>query len=256
MRAALLAAVLCLGCRSGAEPAAGPTAPPRDPGPSSSDATSASKVSPDEPPPPPAPMPMKPALDPALEAELAAIHKDPGQSVGFGEKAFIPYVPNVAHGLIRADDPAITQRLVAEIRGAADRVDRLALLHVLGKRQDATVDAALIGLLDDPQLRGLAAYLLGAINFKGQPTRARDAAATKVVLDALRPWLDDATPFEDPFHKKSLATGDLALGAFLRTAGVEHFTLSPNDRDLVGLALPSWNPATRADLARQAKAFR
>src|SRR6185436_17659592 len=130
MRAALLSIALWAACRSGAEPAAAPTAPPRDPGPP--DSIAAAKVSPDEPQPPPAPVPMKPALAPSMEAELVAIHKDPGQSVGFGEKAYVPYVPNVAHELMSADDPAVTARLVAEIQGAADRVDRLALLHVLG----------------------------------------------------------------------------------------------------------------------------
>jgi hypothetical protein len=56
---------------------------------------------------------MSDALSPALEAELAAIRKDPGVSVGFGFKADIPYVPNRADSLIASRDPGVTVRLVA-----------------------------------------------------------------------------------------------------------------------------------------------
>jgi hypothetical protein len=255
VRAALLTTTLILSaCRAGAEPSAGATAPPAKAAP----ADAAAKASSDDATPaaPPVATVMKPELLPALEDELTAIKKDPQQSVGFGEKAFVPYAPNVAHALISFGEPAVTARLVAEIRGATDRVLRLALLHVLGRRTDATVDAALISLLDDPALRATASYLLGAVNMKGQPKRARDPAATAAILAALRPWLEDATPFEDPFLKKSFATADFALGAFVRTAGVEHFKLSRDLADLIGYQLPAWNAATRADLLAQAKAVR
>jgi hypothetical protein len=75
---------------------------------------------------------MSDTLSPALEAELAAIRKDPGESVGFGFKADIPYVPNRADSLIASCEPGVTERLIAEVHAPGDRVYRLAVLHVLG----------------------------------------------------------------------------------------------------------------------------
>jgi hypothetical protein len=246
VRAALFATTLLLACHAGTEPAAAgpPKAIPDD----------APAVVPVDAPAPPAKAgAMKPALAPALEAELAAIQKDPGQSVGSGDKLWVPYLPNVAHALISADDVAITARLLAEVRGAKDRVYRLAILHVLGRRRDATVDAALIGLLDDAEVRPTAAYLLGATGFKGLPTRARDAAAIHAIEAALRPWLDEAAAFEDPFVRQRFRAGDFALAAFVRVAGPAHFKLDKNQADFIGYAVPSFDGATRGALLATAR---
>jgi hypothetical protein len=51
----------------------------------------------------------------------------------------------------------VTTRLLAEIHDAKDHVLRLALLQVLGRRRDATVDRALIDLLAERELRATAA---------------------------------------------------------------------------------------------------
>lgn len=198
---------------------------------------------------------MKPDLLPALEAELAAIRKDPRNSVGLGDKAYAPYVPNVARSLINVDDRAVTERVVAEIRGSSDRVFQLALLHVLGRRLDSTVDAALIKLLDDPALRATTAYLLGAVGGKGLPKRVRDAAAVRAVRAALLPWIDDATAFDDPFREKTYRTGDFALCAFVRVVGPDKFKLPGQQADLIGYAVPELDAATRTTLQAQAHAI-
>ncbi len=244
--AALSSALASATCRS-AEPTVGSKPHDRDLA-SSADAAAPTVDSPQ------VAMPA-PALPPALEAELTALRQGPDQAVGFGEKAYLPYVANGARGLMNLDDPAVTQRLVAELRGAGDRVTRLALLHVLGGRHDAGVDAALIALLDDATLRATAAYLLGAVNMKGHPTCPRDAAAAAPILAALRRWVDDATPFEDPFYKRTFRTGDFALAAFVRVAGPERFTISRDLRDLIGFALPTFDAGARADLLAQAAAM-
>ena len=121
--------------------------------------------------------------------------------VGYGEKAFMPYEPNVARFLIAYGDPAVTQRLLAEMHGA-DRVHRLALLHVLGKRTDDTVDAALLTTLRGPGAAATSAYLLGRAGFKGYPARPRDVDAIRA---ALRRHLDDDSTFEDPFYRRASA---------------------------------------------------
>ena len=194
---------------------------------------------------------MTPPLPSILEVELDTIRKDPGESVGFGEKAYIPYEPNSAPSLIGSDNPAVTQRLVTEARGSGDRVYRLAVLHVLGKRTDPTVDAALITLLDDPKLRSTAAYLLGRVGFKGYPPRQRDVEAVRT---ALRRYLDDATTFEDPFYRRTFRTQDFVLAAYVRVTGPEKFRIgSPDIVDLVGLSLPEFTDVVRADLLAQAK---
>jgi hypothetical protein len=247
VRAALFASILALACRSGTEPTSPPSDRPRaDPTTSTRPSDAATTVS--------APSVIKPELLPALEAELTAIRKDPGQSVGFGDKADAPYLPNVAHALISVDDPSVTERLVAEIRAAHDRVYRLALLHVVGRRRDATVDAALIGLLGDAQLRALAAYQLGAVGGKGLPKRDRDAAGITAIRAALRRWLDDATPFDDPFTRQTYRTGDFVLGAFVRVTGPERFKLGADQRDLIGFGRPELDSATRDALLAQVAA--
>jgi hypothetical protein len=186
-----------------------------------------------------------------LEAELEAIRADPGESVGFGEKAFIPYEPNVAHFLITSDDPAVTERLLAEATGDGDRVFRLAVLHVLGKRADAGVDAALLTTLEDPELRATSAYLLGRPGYKGYPERERDAEAIRA---ALRRHLDDDGIFEDPFYRRSFRTADFVLAAYVRVTGPERFRIADDVlADLIGYELPRFDEETRADLLAQAK---
>ncbi|HEX8111744.1 MAG TPA: hypothetical protein VF516_28630 [Kofleriaceae bacterium] len=189
---------------------------------------------------------MSDTLSPALDAELAEIRKDPGESVGFGFKADIPYVPNRADSLIASREPGVTERLIAEVHGPGDRVYRLAVLHVLGKRADAAVDAALVGLLDDPELCATAAYLLGAAGYREYPARARD---TEAVLAALRRHVDDASRFVDPFHRKSFRTQDFVIAAYVRIAGPDRFTLA--NPDLVGHGLPAFTDAERAALLAQ-----
>lgn len=194
---------------------------------------------------------MEPRLLDALEAELDAIRADPGESVGFGEKAYAPYEPNVAHFLISSDDPAVTERLLAEIRAADDRVHRLALLHVLGKRSDPTVDAALLTTLEDPELRATSAYLLGRAGFKGYPERPRDVEAIRA---ALRRHLSDDGVFDDPFYRRSFRTQDFVLGAYVRLTGPERFRFAdPHLADMIGQALPAFDDAVRADLLAQAE---
>jgi hypothetical protein len=194
---------------------------------------------------------MTTTLPPALETELAAIRKDPAESVGFGLKAYLPYEPNTGHGLMTGGSGEVTRRLVDEIRLADDRIYRIAILHVLGKRRDDTVEAALLDALADPVLRAPAAYLLGCAGSKGYPRRTRDVA---VVRAALRAHLDDATEFEDPFYRKTFRTQDFVVGAYVRLTGPEKFRfVDPDAPDLIGLSLPELSDAARADLLAQAK---
>ena len=192
------------------------------------------------------------ALPEPLETELAAIRADPLNSVGFGEKAFTPYEPNEAHALISYRDPAVTHRLLAEIDASDDRVLKLALLHVLGKRADDTVDAALLRALEDPQLTATAAYLLGRAGFKGYPKRPR--GDLEPIRAALRPLLDDATPFDDPFQRTTLRTGDFALAAFIRLTGPSRFEFAdPDLASVVGYTLPRFDGDERTSLLEQVK---
>ncbi len=193
----------------------------------------------------------EPPLPEELEAELEAIRADPVESVGFGEKAFIPYEPNVAHWLVTSDDPAVTERLLAEATGDPDRVFRLAVLQVLGKRSDPTVDAALMTTLEDPELRATSAYLLGRPGYKGYPERPRDGEAIRA---ALRRHLDDDGTFDDPFHRRTFRTQDFVLAAFVRVTGPERFRIPDTAfADLIGYTLPEFDAETRADLLAQAK---
>jgi hypothetical protein len=190
-----------------------------------------------------------PDLREILQAELDAIRADPAESVGFGEKAFLPYEPNVAHALITCDDPEVTAMLRGEAAGGGDRVYRLAVLHVLGKRSDPTVDPALIEALEDPELRATAAYLLGREGFKGYPSRSRDRDAVRA---ALRAHLDDEGAFDDPFYRRTFRTQDFVLGALVRVIGPERFHFAdPQVADLIGYSLPEFSDELRSDLLAQ-----
>jgi len=194
---------------------------------------------------------MKPALSPALEAELDGIRKDPIGSIGLGRKVYLPYLPNRADGLMGSDDPAVTERLLAEARGDGDRGYRLAVAHVLGRRSDATVDAALIAMLDDPVLRATGAYLLGRVGYKGYPARTRDLDAVRA---ALRAHLDDPSTFDDPFHRRQFRTGDFVLAALVRVTGPEKFHIADAElAELIGLGLPEMSDDLRAELRAQAR---
>jgi hypothetical protein len=192
---------------------------------------------------------MKPILPEALENELAAIGDNPVESVGFGLKAYLPYEPTGSQALINSDDSAVTKRLLAEASGTGDTVYRLAVLHVLGKRTDATVDAALIQLLNDDTLRATAAYLLGRVGYKGYLPRARDVVAVKT---ALRAHINDNTTFTDPFYQQTYRTQDFVIAAYIRVTGPSQFTLSNSFlEDLIGLSLPEFSDDVRADLLAQ-----
>jgi hypothetical protein len=195
---------------------------------------------------------LKPELPPALEKELRAIAANPGASVGYGLKAYLPYYPSAGRFLISYDDPAVTRRLVAEMNGAG-RVHKLALLHVLGMRSDPTVDAALLKTLEDPELTATSAYLLGRAGYKGYPDRKRNLAAIRT---ALRRHLDNKGTFQDPFYHQEFRTQDFVLGAYIRLVGPGRFHFAdPDEADLIGLALPDFDAATRAALLEQAKAI-
>jgi hypothetical protein len=187
------------------------------------------------------------ALPEPLESELAAIRADPLNSVGFGEKAFTPYEPNEAHALISVRDPAVTARLESEIEGSDDRVYKLALLHVVGKRSDDTVDAALLRALDDPPLSATAAYLLGRAGFKGYAKRPR--GDLDAIRAALRSHVADDAPFADPFQRQTFRTGDFALAAYIRLTGPAAF--AGVDASTIGYTLPSFDDPARAALIRQ-----
>jgi hypothetical protein len=132
-----------------------------------------------------------------------------------------------------------------------DRILRLALLHVIGRRSDATVDRALLAALDDPDLRATAAYLLGRAGFKGYPARPRDVEAIRA---ALRRHLDDDGTFEDPFRHRSFRTQDFVLAAFVRLTDPRRFRVGdPLIADMVGYELPRFDAQTRADLLDQAR---
>jgi hypothetical protein len=184
-----------------------------------------------------------------LEAELDAIRRDPVEVVGFGGKVYRPYEPNIGELLIGSDDPDVTARLLAEARGGGDRVYRLAVVHILGMRATADVDAALVALLGDREVGATAAYLLGRAGFKGYPTRTRDARA---IVASLRAHLGDTTTFEDPFYRKRFQTRDFVLGAVVRLLDPETFH-STDDRvvEQIGYALPWWSDDVRADLLTQ-----
>jgi HEAT repeat protein len=197
------------------------------------------------------PAAMQPQLLDALEAELAAIRADPGESVGFGEKSYVPYEPNVAHGLITISDPEVTEMLRSELDGSDDRVYRLALLHVLGKRSDERVDDALIEALDDPELRATSAYLLGRPGFKGYPERPRDQDA---VVAALRRHLADSGTFEDPFYRQRFRNQDFILAALVRLIGPGRFHFAdPELADNIGYELPRFGDEDRAGLLAQVR---
>ena len=192
---------------------------------------------------------MKPTLPEALETELAAIRANPLESVGFGLKAYLPYEPTGSQALINSDDPAVTKRLLAEAGGNGDTVYRLAVLHVLGKRTDATVDAALIQLLADDALRATAAYLLGRVGYKGYLPRTRDVEAVRT---ALRAHIKDGTTFIDPFYQQTYRTQDFVIAAYIRVTGPSQFTfVSSSLEDLIGLGLPDFSDDVRADLLVQ-----
>jgi hypothetical protein len=192
---------------------------------------------------------VQPELVTEIDGELAAIRADPGESVGFGEKSYVPYEPNVAHALITVPDPEVTARLRREILGARDPVYALALLHVLGRRTDAGVDDVLLETLEDPRLTATSAYLLGRPGFKPYP--ARDGGDAAAIEAALRRHLHDEGTFEDPFYRQSFRIQDFVIAALVRLRGPSHFHFErPDLGDNIGYDLPDLGP-DRAGLLAQ-----
>ncbi|HEU4734855.1 MAG TPA: hypothetical protein VFT22_43485 [Kofleriaceae bacterium] len=230
------------------------TAAPRDQSGTAIPAQAAQAQAAPRKPAPPKKAAMTPTLAPALETELDHIRNHPIDAVGFGEKSYIPYEPNGSTALQRDPSVATTERLLAEVqRSDADRVFKLAVLHVIGKRSDAKVDESLIAALGDPELRATAAYLLGRPGFKGYPARTRNLAA---VRKALRPYLRDDTTFEDPFYRKAFRTQDFVIAAFVRLSGPENFAISDQKiATMIGYTLPRFTDDLRAALLARAESL-
>lgn len=192
-------------------------------------------------------------LPAAAEAELAAIRADPIDAIGFGEKSYLPY--EIRHGeyLAHSDDAAVIAALEALTRDRTNPLAfRLALVHLVAAHPGS--DRALLDMLGDPQLRPLAAHMLGRSGFKGAPPLTVDAAR---VLDALRGYLDDTTPYVDPWYRRTFLAGDFALAAFIRIAGPDKFALGdPQLASFVGYDLPQFDDATRTALIAQCRALR
>jgi hypothetical protein len=183
------------------------------------------------------------ALHDALESEISSIRADPAAAVGFGEKAYLPYSTVLGQGLVGTPD------LSGAIDGADDRVEALALLHVVGQRADDRVDPVLVGALERPELRATAAYLLGRPGYRGYPDRTRDDAR---VIAALRQYVSDDAEFSDPFRGSTFQRRDFVLAALVRLLGVERFAgIDPAVAPMVGLGLPDFSDAERTDLTRQ-----
>jgi len=195
---------------------------------------------------------MDDALRRALEAEIETIRTDPSGAVGFGEKAYLPYMTTTGQGLVAAPDSEVTQLLsdaITQTADADDPVAALALLHVIGQRDDDLVDEVLIRALGSPTLMPTAAYLLGRVGYRGYPSRSRDEAA---VTRALRIHLDDPGDFVDPFLGRTFQGRDFVIAALVRLLGVERFTgVDERQAPMVGLALPDFSDAQRTELVEQ-----
>jgi hypothetical protein len=193
-----------------------------------------------------------PALRQALTAELDAIREHPLATVGFGEKAYLPYSTTMGQGLVSVPDPEVTTLLGQAIDDAPDPVVALALLHILGQRSDDRVDPVLLHALDSRELSPTAAYLLGRVGYRGYPERARDDAA---VIDRLREHLADSGTFRDPFLQRTFRRVDFVVAALVRLLGVQRFTgIDDRQAPLVGLALPGFTDDQVTDLIRQLEA--
>lgn len=194
----------------------------------------------------------KSELGASLDAEIARLHADPLAVVGFGGKAYMPYHLGGDWGLVTTVDGHATVRLLAEARDRGNPIAvRLAALHVLAFREDPAVDDALIACLTDPELRGLAAYLLGRIDFKGYPRRDR---ATAAIVDALRAHLGDGASYDDPWYRRTFLVSDLVLAAILRLTGPEQYTFTqPDVAEWIGWDLPHFTDAEREQLTAQVR---
>lgn len=180
--------------------------------------------------------------------------------VGEGGRDWFPYMlrSEVRDAIANLPDPvaALSERLEHE----RDPVWREVLLFGLAGQDDPRVDPILIGALDDPALRPRALYLLGAIGTRGWPKRERD---TPALLGAIRPYIDDLTPYRDPILGERLITADLAEAAFVRIAGPDAFpavgglsdAVQPLAGEFVGMALPHFSDEQRAALAAEIQRF-
>ncbi|MCC6996743.1 MAG: hypothetical protein IT370_19175 [Deltaproteobacteria bacterium] len=192
-----------------------------------------------------------PRLTGELEAELAAVQAAPLDAIGNGGKSTLPYVLRRGDKLALAGPDGVARLLNESADARLPRAARLAMLQILGYSTDGGADAALIQALNAPVLRPLAAYLLGRARRWGYPERPRDRHA---ILRALRPHLEDATTYDDPWRASDpVTTGDLALAAFVAVAGPARF-VETGVSESIGLGMPHFDAPLRAALVRACKA--
>lgn len=191
-------------------------------------------------------------LSDAARDELERLRADPADAMGFGGKVYLPYYLRVGWELARNPDPRTVDWLLARALDPDEpRLVRLMMLHVLSQREEPAADGALIRALDDPDLRGTAAYLLGRIGFKGYPKRPRP---TEEMLTALARHLDDPDGFVEPWHEVTLRNQDLVLAAFIRLAGPDAFRFEADEnRREIGYELARFSDSERGNLLAQVR---
>lgn len=210
-------------------------------------------------PPPSTPTPSPSPTPVTIETLLQSLNGDKEFTPGY--KAYYPISASPTMSQLINMGPKALPDILAAMQKSQDPQYRKALLFVVAHIDDPKSEETLISSLEDTDLKGLSAYLLG--NYQYRPANGEFNKPDKFirqrnkVLNALFPLLRDNKEYTisaDKF-KANTKVGDLAIASFIRIGGLKNFDIDQNKYRWIGWEIPLFTDNVRKELLLASETF-
>ncbi|MCX9024726.1 MAG: HEAT repeat domain-containing protein [Candidatus Methanoperedens sp.] len=171
-----------------------------------------------------------------------------------GYKAYYPISASPAMSQIIGMGTQVLPELLTWMESSSDPQFRKALLFILAHVDDPKGEETLILAMNDYDLNGLAAYLLGNYRYRsssGEYNKPENFIRDKdKVLKSLLPFLKNTHEYlihADGFEVKP-HVGDLAIASFIRIGGLNNFNIDQSKYRWIGWEILEFTDEERKDL--------
>ena len=198
---------------------------------------------------------------PIVSIEKLLSDLDADKDFTFGYKSYYPLTASPAMSQLISIGPGALPDILKRMETSEDPQYRKALLFVIAQIDDPRSEEALISGLEDEDLNGLSAYLLG--NYYYRPPAGEYNKPDKFlrnkgkVINALFPLLrnNKEYPIKADRFEANPQVGDLAIASYIRIGGVENFAIDQYKYSWIGWDIPEFTEKEREVLLRESETF-